>query len=344
MRYHVFDETDFALDHFFIQWVNHPDAASILFWESWLQQHPEKRETVHQARQLVLLVSRDEDELREAELQAIWESLPLPAAAGQNPPVPGVSRGFSWPHFSGSFLLMAAAVALLLLSTVGVLMLARPATTVYATAFGQKLHIRLSDGSRVVLNANSRLEVPAEWPARQTRQVSLQGEAFFSIAHTPHHQKFQVLTRHGLKVEVLGTEFNVSTHGALDQVVLQAGKVRLHLDDSRQMEMRPGQLVQVSQATGQAVAKAVRPELYTAWKDNKLVLDNTSLAAVAQLLEHTYGCRVVFQDPELARLRLSASLQTGSLDDILAIVSETLSLQITRAGRQLLIGRQTSQL
>jgi transmembrane sensor len=343
MSYHLFDETDFALDHSFIQWVNYPDAANILFWESWLQQHPEKRETVAQARQLVWLLSRDADALEEAELQAIWERLPLPAATGKKRRETTTAPLFPLRYLQSRSVLSAAAVGLLfLLSAVLLFMLAFPATTVYATSYGQKQHIRLPDGSLVVLNANSRLVIPAEWPTDKARQVSLEGEAYFLVAHTPNNQKFQVTTQDGLQVEVLGTEFNVSTRGAFNQVVLQSGKVRLHLDNSAHpMEMQPGQLVQVSETSGQVVAKQVRPELYTAWKDNKLLLDNTPLAAVAQLLEHTYGCRVVFRDPELARLRLSASLQTGSLDNLLAILSETLSLHITREGRQLLMARQT---
>jgi ferric-dicitrate binding protein FerR (iron transport regulator) len=67
----------------------------------------------------------------------------------------------------------------------------------------------LPDNSTVILNANSSLRYQENWEAELLREVWVDGEAFFSVVHTHNHQRFRVNVTDDLKVEVLGTEFNV---------------------------------------------------------------------------------------------------------------------------------------
>ena len=79
----------------------------------------------------------------------------------------------------------------------------------YSTAFGVMQNVALADGTKVNLNANSTLRVPRFGFGTDTRQVLLEGEAYFSVTHTPNNQKFVVKTNRDFSIEVLGTEFAV---------------------------------------------------------------------------------------------------------------------------------------
>src|SRR5690554_3852096 len=91
---------------------------------------------------------------------------------------------------------------------------------------GKMSEIILPDGSRVFLNAGSRLVYP-DFFAEKTREVFLLGEAFFDVKHNKK-QPFVVQTT-DIRIRVLGTEFNISAYPSDNTIetVLARGKVRL---------------------------------------------------------------------------------------------------------------------
>ena len=103
----------------------------------------------------------------------------------------------------------------------------------YKTAFGETRTVTLTDGSQVTLNANSSLRVPRFGFGKRTRDVTLLGEADFSIKHLPDDQRFVVQTDKNFEVVVLGTEFLVNTREKGTKVVLNKGKVRLLYQEGR---------------------------------------------------------------------------------------------------------------
>lgn len=79
-----------------------------------------------------------------------------------------------------------------------------------ATSIGENKTLTLSDGTKVTLNANTSLSYPEEFTG-ESREVSLRGEAFFDVSHNPD-KPFMVATGNGMKIQVLGTEFNVKSY------------------------------------------------------------------------------------------------------------------------------------
>jgi transmembrane sensor len=121
--------------------------------------------------------------------------------------------------------------------------------------------------------------------------------------------------------------------------VLTSGKVQLSVAFSgmdKQVIMRPGELVEVSAKAGTLTRKKVNTELFTCWKDNKLVFSNTSLREIATLLEENYGSTVIFRDPALADKKITAYLDAGSSDDILVTLSETFGIKITQKNQKII--------
>ncbi|WP_162053176.1 FecR family protein [Pontibacter pamirensis] len=341
MKYQYENASDLAVDEDFIQWVKSPTPERDLIWKTWLQQYPFHRELVEEARQMVLLLSEDEDELHDFELEAMWEQLNQ-TIREDDPRHLGEASVVSLDFWQRNRMAAIAASAslLLLLSAFFIYSSLQNNTVEYATAYGAKRTIQLPDKSVVVLNSNSRISFPHEWSESEVRFVQLEGEAFFEVTHKENDQKFVVQTADGVRVEVLGTAFDVSSRGARSRVVLASGKVRLNYEqgnEEKQLVMKPGELVEVSGTTASITRKDVRTELYTSWKENKVVFENTSLQEIAAMLEDVYGYEVTMKEASLVDMKLTAHLDDSGVDNILETVSETLGVTIEKQNQEITI-------
>ncbi len=337
MNYQDYTLEDFITDAYFRKWVNDPDEESTAFWYHWLEQHPEKRKEVAQARQLVSFLRFREDHLSEKDAREIWQQV----EAAQHVAHP--SRQRSWtlsvaPHFR-AWQKIAALWAGILLVTAVFLLYDFHSTTSYTTQFGETKSLFLPDSSRVILNANSTLRYATEWTDQKPREVFLEGEAFFEVREKPTkgNAKFVVHTQQ-LDVEVLGTKFNVNQRRNRTQVVLNTGSVRLKVDQpSPEVIMLPGEMVEYADSKAKFVKKQVDPELYTSWRENELIFVRTPLSDIAQMLEDNYGLQLVFQTPDIKQKRFTGSSPADSVHLLFHTWEQLFGLQITKSGKQIII-------
>ncbi len=207
----------------------------------------------------------------------------------------------------------------------------------YETAFGETRSVRLSDGSAVILNANSSLRVPRWGFGHRTREVLLSGEANFSVTHTPSNQQFVVKTKNKFEVVVLGTDFTVFARKRGARVALNKGRIQLQYQDGatpRQFVMKPGQSITLDQANHVAMNVITKPELHPAWSEKRFVFNETPLQEVAYMLEESYGLKVEIKDPELAERVLVGSLRADNADQLLQSISELLDINVIRHGNR----------
>lgn len=206
-------------------------------------------------------------------------------------------------------------------------------TQTYATAYGETQQLTLPDGSRVTLNANSRLQFPRYGFGKRTREVALTGEATFSVVHTPDDRRFVVKTDRNFEVVVLGTEFTVYNRPRGCRVVLSRGKVQLRYGEgatTRQLTMKPGDAVTLDRR-GQAQFRQLRqPENVSAWRENRFVFEETTLAEIAQIFEETYGLHLQIPDPDLARWTVSGSFTARNANELLESLTQAASLNYVR--------------
>lgn len=205
--------------------------------------------------------------------------------------------------------------------------------SVYETGYGQITRLTLPDQSEVTLNANSSLSYPKAWRTGETREVWLNGEAFFHVRRQKEKTRFLVHTGK-IRVEVLGTAFNVTTRRGRTRVVLQSGRVKVEKDDAagEAVLMRPRELVEYSAGDRKFRKRAVDSEMYTAWLGQKMIFNDTSIEEVARQLEDTYGLRITIADPTLAGRRLSGEITTGNLDVLLNALAALLEAELQRDG------------
>ncbi len=329
MPYAYYQVEDFLADPDFVRWVKRPDPQSDRFWQNFLREHPGQQATVRQAKAVLLAMRFDEEPVAEATVTAEWERFRRNRAEEQEKvdeaPIVSLRPSRHW-WWTAAVVVMGLLVGLLWW------MYQPVPETIYRTAYGQIRHIRLPDGSDLTLNANSEVRLPGDWSDRPTREVWLQGEGFFHVVKRPGQSQPRFVVHTGeLAVEVLGTAFNVRSRRKQADVLLQTGSVQLRLpkaDTTRTLLMRPGDGMRYHATTGQLRRRKVRPDQMGAWTQGVLLLDHMTLDELGQIIEDTYGRRVIIRSPELARRVLSGSLPTRNERTLLEGIAATLNVPV----------------
>ena len=164
--------------------------------------------------------------------------------------------------------------------------------------------VTLDDGSLVHLNYDSRLIHPEKFGDR--RDVILDGEAYFMVAHDKHRQ-FVVHTPKG-DVKVYGTEFNVNTRNENEavNVVLVKGSVSFTPTDGNEVLMNPGQ--ELSFANNQLTLRLTDTAPYVAWNEGEFIFSDWTLGRILNVIARWYGLEVRFMNKDLGERKYSGSL------------------------------------
>jgi len=200
--------------------------------------------------------------------------------------------------------------------------------------YGKSSEVSLSDGTRVILNAGSRLVYPENFNGK-TREVLLVGEAFFDVKHDPNHPFVVQLS--DLRVKVLGTRFNISAYPT-DNVIetaLVAGKVCMQKNDAglfdKDTELVPSQLASFDRTTRITDIKTVDTNDYILWTKGILKFESTDLNRILKKLERFYNVHFQFSDPLLGGLRISGKLELKEdKDEICERIAHAASLNIIK--------------
>lgn len=154
---------------------------------------------------------------------------------------------------------------------------------------GGEYKLNLPDGSEVWMNASSSLKYPLYFGS-ESREVELQGEAYFSVKRKKVGAKNLPFIVHSgtQKLEVLGTEFNVNTYADAIRTTLVEGAVRLSFGNAEMKELKPNQQAVFNDSTQELNIQTVRAYYTTAWKDGVFAFDNAELEEVMGSIARWY--------------------------------------------------------
>ena len=345
MKYTYFSVIDLVMDEYFQQWVLHPDKDTDAYWYQWLKDHPDKHREVHEARKLILLQRFKPSAVPVSRLAEIREN--IKKNVDFRPAIP-MGKKMQKPAKSLGWQKVAASVAIVLITIMGLYLLNYDYPRTVATGYGQIKEILLPDGSKVILNANSLVEYSTDWTAGNDREIWLQGEAFFEVARQDARQASQLNSKQDtaftkfivhvdrLDVEVVGTQFNVNNRNGAVKVVLNEGKVRVRAKDGKQMNMVPGEMLTYSVKSKNLLKKLVDPEKHISWRNYHLIFDGQQLQEIASILETNYGVQVVFVDPTLPEKKITGILPSDNLDVILEALQTIYAIRIKKEGDKIL--------
>lgn len=206
---------------------------------------------------------------------------------------------------------------------------------------GGMYKIALPDGSKVWLNADSRLRYIGD-RAAESRTLELEGEAYFEVAH--HYmtigkekirQPFVVHTA-GQTIKVLGTAFNVTAYkGEPDRTTLVEGKVELSLPDgSNKQYLKPNQQATVR---GRTITIAdVESQRYVSWKEGTFNFSDESLEIILNQVARWYAIDIDFEDANLKKLKFEGIVpRYENMETLLEILEKTGDVRFELKGRLL---------
>jgi transmembrane sensor len=184
--------------------------------------------------------------------------------------------------------------------------------------YGQMSQLTLSDSTRIWLNSGTILRYPDRF-AESSRSVFIEGEAYFEVAKM-NDKPFTVNTS-DIKVEVLGTAFNLSAYqnDAATSVTLVEGKVAVQNNAGITIaQLIPGQMGTKSKNETKVAVRNVETGFYAAWTEGKIYFDDEPLDQIAVKLERWFNVEITFADKKLKSQRFTGTiLKNKPVDQIM---------------------------
>ncbi|MFA6944532.1 MAG: FecR domain-containing protein [Pedobacter sp.] len=183
--------------------------------------------------------------------------------------------------------------------------------------------INLPDGSSVILNENSKIELSKNFNNNGKREVYLIGEAYFDITHDAAHP-FIVHTGK-IFTTVLGTAFNIkaSTGNKTVTVTVTRGKVKVGDNKKNYNIILPNEQVVFDQNLASHVKKFVKAETVIEWTNEDIYFDDVSIKDAVNQLQDRFNISIIFSNEQIKTCKFSATfLKSQSLEQILNVIAE----------------------
>lgn len=197
----------------------------------------------------------------------------------------------------------------------------------------QTLTDTLPDGSVVTLNRKSSISYPQDFKGK-TREVRLTGEAFFDVK--PDKSKPFLISVDDVTVKVVGTSFNVKDNAEKTEVIVETGIVEVSRDTQR-VRITPREEVIVAKASARMSKGITVDEFHNYYRTRRLFCDGTPLWRLVEILNEAYEADIVIGNERLKNLPINTTFDQNSLESILGVVSETLSLKVEHRGEQIIL-------
>ena len=352
MKYANYKALDFVKDEEFLKWVKSPDEKSDFYWESWMQNHPDKRDLILEARRILLSIDFPAKNASEEEIEEVFKQIMYKERLGSVLTVDDQRARSLKIRKAISF---AASILLIAVITFTFYHFLRdPAsegqTVVKNSAIkenppGRKSKFRLGDGSTIELNSSSRLTVAEDFGVT-TREVFLSGEAYFEISQDS--LKPFVVHAGDLSVMVTGTAFNVRSYR--DSEVISVAVVEGEVNTILKMKDRSDTLsllktdMAVYERTSSSLIKTSFDYLETVgWKDGIIKFNDIGIKEAFDYLEAWYGVTFYIKDQDKIVDTFYGEFQDESLEHVLNSMGRTLRFDYQINDKQIIVEPKTKK-
>ena len=198
--------------------------------------------------------------------------------------------------------------------------------------------LRLSDGSLIVLNSESKLRYPVNFNG-DTREVFLSGEAYFEVETDTTRPFYVVMDR--IQVRVYGTSFNVNTHQEKGiETVLVEGKVGIKTFAAGEYVLKPGELACFDRKSGTVEIRDVDARQYTAWTRGIFTFEEETLEQIMATLSLWYDVDVFYQVEAVKELHFSGHLERyKEIRNILDAITEATGVKFSIKERTIIVSQ-----
>ncbi|GAB6009858.1 FecR family protein [Dysgonomonas reticulitermitis] len=191
---------------------------------------------------------------------------------------------------------------------------------------GKRSKLTLSDGTRLVVNAGTRVIYPVEFSEKE-REIYVDGEIFIDVSHN-ENKPFIVKTS-DMSIRVLGTRFNIMAYESdpEKQIVLVKGSVKIQKNNKPGgVILKPSEMFEYNGEQSRVVK--VDAAYYISWVDGMYIFESQKLSDVALRLSRYYGIDITCSE-EVRNLRCSGKMDLkDNPEDILKGLSFSFPIKV----------------
>lgn len=173
---------------------------------------------------------------------------------------------------------------------------------------GKKYLLTLIDSTNVELNANTSITFNNALNSKQ-RKINLKGEAFFDVTHNKNRPF--IVQSSDLKIEVLGTEFNVSNYEAnqYTSTTLIDGSIKVSNQQGENQIIKPGTRATLYHNQSTIILKKVNVQKMVSWTVNRMIFEDETLERIIQKLNNWYDVKFNLEDESIKQYRFTGTLK-----------------------------------
>lgn len=355
---------DFLIDNTFQSYCAGRDEQCTAYWEKYIDAHPEQQDTIDRAKRLFHILSGQKKPINQ-QVKKLKETL------ARNHHVEKRKVRFGVPTWAKvAAILFAVAIAYMWFTrnepdrdTTAYI---STAASIYQTNKGEKKKFELPDGTKVTLNAASRLELGALFNHKD-RHVRLIGEAYFEVEK--NKEKPFVLHTSDFDIRVIGTSFNVKSYPdeTSSEAFLVEGiiEMRSNYKNENAIIIKPNQRVTISreslsekarkdEASKQTFKTALKeiaiqdieepiddvPLPDIAWKDNRLEVVDRDFVSLERVLERWYDVDITLRGDEIMGYRFTATFSKENIEQVLQALQKVKPFKYEIHGKNVTIYQQ----
>ncbi len=330
MNLDQYDVNDFLTDESFYQSVKNPNGEEGLFWNAWLTDHPEKKESAAQARKILLSIQFKDRSFNKKEITQLWGNIKnqtIDAETNISKKEVNTVRLNPWKYIKVAAVILPFIIASVLFlffrDNISNQNLVSQEHIEKFNPKGQKLTVFLSDGSRVKLNGESRISYEKPFNG-QRRVVNLEGEAFFEV--TPDKNRPFIVKTGDIETKVLGTSFNVKAYPLENKigVAVKTGKVSVENvnkkpvnKQSKTIVLLPTEMATYDKDNNSVSVSNFDPKQVLSWSEGILYFNDATMDEFVSELERWYGIDIVVERKTLIKKGIVGEFKDQSLEEIL---------------------------
>lgn len=335
--YSKYSADDFIADDDFIRWVKSPTKELEGFWTAFIKENPDKVGEIEDATRFLKLFD-GQQVMMPSEMLAnlhhqINDRIDVPASASTVHQIVS-SRSKKMRMFSYAAVITVALLAFSswffinrktpdgLIKSVSVQegVAIKGEIQKHVIPKGERSLITLQDGTKVWINADSRLEYSNNFLSGETRDVYLQGEAYFDV--TPDKSRPFIVHVQDVQIKVLGTAFNVKGYHGEHKVeaTLVHGKISLSGASADNVTLAANQrAVFLTEKKRLLVEHNVETDNYTSWRNGVLVFEDQPFYEILPILERTFNVNIHTDQASSLDCRFTAKINNMSLAEVLEL-------------------------
>lgn len=201
---------------------------------------------------------------------------------------------------------------------------------------GEKKNVLLPDGTKIVLNSETKLRIPSNFN-KEERIIEMEGEGFFDVTSNP--DKPFIIKSGETQVKVLGTSFDFKSYKEDDfiKLTVSTGKVRVNVTDlDLQLSVSPNEHLSINKIDGNISKENIQENNYIKWIQGSLYFNKEPIREVIKTINRTYNCKVTLLCKK-CDYRITGTHDNKSIEAVIEAICFTTGLQSRREGENIII-------